>query len=184
MSAKEEQKPPTTQSDGKDASSNSKGRQSGSRRFAGNRNISSAFKGDQSELQGSIYTIDGGNRADKYQKTTEKIAQYVEQECKDSGDLVRAMETLEEFDFAECRPDEPDDVESLGYVEKMVLDNEVKQFVMRTKNYKDNKAKVFSIVFGQCTEALRAELEVRKDWDDQYQELIRARHLARITGVC
>ena len=166
MSAKEEQKPPTTQSDGKDASSNSKGRQSGSRRFAGNRNISSAFKGDHSELQGSIYTIDGGNRADKYQKTTEKIAQYVEQECKDSGDLVRAMETLEEFDFAECRPDEPDDVESLGYVEKMVLDNEVKQFVMRTKNYKDNKAKVFSIVFGQCTEALRAELEVRKDWDD------------------
>lgn len=123
------------------------------------------FKGNNEDLEGFVYTYDGHAKASQFQKTTEKIGEWAKRNCPCFPlDVWKGIETLEEPDFNEWRPDAPENMEDV--VEAAIFKEEVQEYGKRKRAYRDNSTKVYTIVIGQCSEATKAKLEAIDDWDD------------------
>ena len=50
------------------------------------------------------------------------------------------------------------------------MNEEVKEYMLRKRTYKNNKAKMFAVIHGQCSEAMKVKLEGQDDWKEMYKE--------------
>jgi len=48
-------------------------------------------------------------------------------------------------------------------VDKLIIDQEIKQFMDRKSKYTDNKHKAYALILSQCTIRLKNKLESRRD---------------------
>lgn len=67
------------------------------------------------------------------------------------------IDNMEDIDFATLKPKALSD--SMDDVDKMILQQEVNDFVKRKKLYYENTDKVYTIIWGQCSDALQAKLK-------------------------
>lgn len=127
------------------------------------------FIGNLPELQGFVYTYDGYARASQFRRTTEKIGEWTKQNCaKYPLDVWRAINSLSEPDMDEWRPEAPDDPEDV--VDAAVFKEEVQEYGKRKRAFRDNSTKVYTVILGQCSEATKAKLEAREDWESINEE--------------
>lgn len=152
---------------GKDRRENNEHRDNDSRkgersRKWGRPSHNTTFQGDHDELNGFLYTYDSNARANQFNKTTKKIAQWANKELMFSFDIEAAINDLEEQDTNDWKPTQTDAITS--EIEKAIMNEEVKEYMLRKRTYKNNKAKIFAIVIGQCYEALKVKLEGQSDW--------------------
>lgn len=129
-----------------------------------------AFRGDHKDLQGFTYTYDSAARANQYDKTTKKITEWVEKELTFCKDIWRVMSTLKEPDTNSWKPTAPDKDKEMTKMEESLFNEEVKEYVLRKRTYENNTFKVYSIVLGQCSEAMKAKLEGQDDWEDIHEK--------------
>jgi hypothetical protein len=112
-------------------------------------------QGKVAELEGHVYVLGEKHQADKYIKTTEAIAEYVGREySKDMKLLVKGTENAPE------EPPEPaksKKEENPYEVEKYKMN--YTRYMKRNDLYQENKAKVFLIIKGQCTLAMKTKVE-------------------------
>ena len=129
-----------------------------------------SFKGECEDLKGKVYFIGSAKQADNYNNTTEAILEYFLRNYTHGLDLVETLEALKERDFTAEIPVkatvESDASEEEKDAIKEVHKEEMKQFIQRKGMLKTNLVKAYGIILGQCTKALRAKLEQRKDWED------------------
>lgn len=120
------------------------------------------FEGRCTELKGHIYDLKPIGQSDNFMKTTREIGLYVGRTYSDGSDIKLAVETLEMPTFV--MPADPPDDAGRGVV--LAWENRVKAHSKRLLNYESNVKTLFSLVWGQCTEALQAKVEADTNYNN------------------
>ena len=132
---------------------------------------SSTFKGETDSLQGAIYDVGVSNQSELFTTTTKKIAGFAGRTCKEPKDISLAIENLEDPTFPT-----PTKLNVDPALDDILLKNEVDIYVKRKSTYRQNQATMFSVVLGQCTEALKAKLEA----DSNYDSILQSRDVIKL----
>ena len=117
------------------------------------------------ELGENIYVINHPGQADKFVKTTEVILNYIQKTYKNGEDIKKALKAEEDFDFEDVEPsideEKIDTTTPKGFKYKL----EMESFFRRQEQYQRNKSNAHALIYGQCTQAVKGQLQARKDWE-------------------
>ena len=128
-----------------------------------NRYRKASFKGANEELKGHIYDCSSYKQTEQFILTTKQIGLYVGRTYKNSQDIVRLIENLEEPTIP---PIQDIDRTTATEFEKEVWQGRIKQYLRRLEQLEQNKATLYSLIMGQCTRAMEAHLQANEDWDE------------------
>ena len=118
------------------------------------------FHGDIEDLKGHIYDCVSPTDADRYLKTTTKVQEYIGRVFTFGELLSPALESPKDgipklmvpvVTYAD--PGKPTEIE------KLLLTEEVKIHIKKKSSLEENNRKLFSVVKGQCTDAMLARIE-------------------------
>jgi hypothetical protein len=141
----------------------------GRRRGYFNRPKPATFVGTVKELEGFIFDMVGGSRqALMYERTVERITLYIGNEFKEGGDLIKSIENNLSDPIFVIPPDLP---ATASQGEKRLFEKECDEIFDRKKRYRTNNERLYSVVWGQCAENSRAELESSDDFEDVSRKL-------------
>ena len=112
------------------------------------------------QLKGKVYVIaNAGEQADTYTKSTKAIGEYV-------GRVYgREMKKLV-LQLTECGPLEPTYPSEGDEKAKAIWSKEYDHYLKKQEQYRDQKAKVFTIILGQCTKPMRNRVEGTTGYGD------------------
>ncbi len=127
-------------------------------------------RGACEELKDNVCTVGDARMAHSDAKTTEAIANCIQSKFDKGQDVRDAIVTMEQIDMEQCRPEQVDDEENISYVDKLIVQQEVKEFVGRMRKYQDNMNKAYGLIMGQCTQGVKNKLESRDDWEELQAE--------------
>jgi len=113
------------------------------------------FVGRCEELKDYVYDLVGSRSADSYTKTTKEVAEYVGSHYSNGGDARLAVMHLK-MPSLEKPKAPPKDADA---TDMKIWEEEVKEFVKTKIKLKENVKQLYSLVWGQCSEAMRAKLE-------------------------
>jgi hypothetical protein len=151
------------------------------------------FKGGKDELDGNHFDCTGYGQSDRFVKTVEKIADYVGQEYKCGG--IARREVLNQQVVIIAAPTRPvgrsmpgtdgavifapiDAMDVSDYQSaKKIYDTEIHQ-------QKENRQKLFSMVWQQCTENLHAKIKSNREYQKIEQSLDGVELLRVIKLIC
>jgi hypothetical protein len=119
------------------------------------------FEGSIDKLNGYIYDCTY-RQADTYTKTTKQIAVYVGRKYNFGGDVKLAIEKLQRPVLAIPADPSPTATES----EKRIWLKRIDEFVKREAQLESNMTSAYSVVWGQCTDAIIAKLEARDNHEE------------------
>lgn len=122
-----------------------------------------AFSGDHEDLHGFVYTYDSHARANQYDKTTERVAQWVKKELSFNMDIYNSMMKLEEPSTNDWKPKLPENADA---TDRAFFSEEIKEYMLRKRTYANNRSKMYTIVLGQCSDPMKAKLEGQEDWEE------------------
>ena len=162
------------------------GRGRGNRNYTNNYNQKryNSFKGACEELQDSVYTVGDNRQADRYTKTTENIVNYIQRTYEDGQDVKDALVQLEGLDLDLEQPVNNTEEEDLTYMDKLLLQQQVKDFAARKKRYINNMNKAYALILGQCTQAVKNKLEAKENWQEietEHDPIVLLRAIKAIT---
>lgn len=78
-------------------------------------------------------------------------------------DIWRAVVSLEERDIDTWKTTIV--TGTINALKTAIFNEEVKQIMLRKRTYGNIKSKLYNVVLGQCSEALKAKLDWQDDWD-------------------
>jgi hypothetical protein len=116
------------------------------------------FDGRCEELTGHTYdVISLGASADRFTRTTEEIIGYLDKTYKHGADVSTSLQNL----ATEVIPKPTDPVTTGADAEtnKEIWKQEVRVCVSRKAELKENLQKAYALIWGQCSDALRAKIE-------------------------
>jgi hypothetical protein len=133
---------------------------------------SEKFKGGKEELDGNCFDCTGHGQSNRFVKTVQKTADHIGQECKVGGvtrtEVITQAATIvpmptrpvsttttdSQGNVATSPPDAPDisDCQS----EKKIVDCQM-------QHQTENRQKIFSLVWQQCTESMHAKIKAHRD---------------------
>ena len=131
------------------------------------------FEGRCEDLKGHIFDCSDAKHTDLFSTTLKEITDYVGRECKYGGDTRQAIENRTakvpvKFD----PPKEPDRVNATdptsrfkSTTEGKIWEKEIDEHVKRKIIYKENLRTLYSLVWGQCTDYMRAKLESLSNYE-------------------
>jgi hypothetical protein len=114
------------------------------------------FEGRVESLNGYIFDC-SYHQSDEYTKTIKEIAEYVGRTYKYGNDAKLAIEYLRTPVFQ--IPADP--AETASRSEQKIWEKEIDEYVKRKSVYNENMKSAYSVVWGQCSNAMRAKLESR-----------------------
>jgi hypothetical protein len=118
----------------------------------------SKFEGRCEDLSGHIYDYANPRQAaDQFTKTTREICEYLGRTYKYGADTKMALETMAEPTFAE--PTDP--VATATRTQVRIWEKQVDEHVKRGSMLTENLNTAYSLIYGQCSDAMRAKLESR-----------------------
>ena len=92
-----------------------------------------------------------GSQADQFNVTTKALASYARQKCSNPQDVRIAIECHKNV----LIPVPPSRIDIEEEVEKLLLGKDVYAYAKRSQQCRQNKAKIYSVALGQCTEAMK-----------------------------
>ena len=96
-----------------------------------------------------------GSQADQFTATTKALANYAGQKCANPQDIWIAIEGQKDVSIPILTKRTDIDEE----VSKLLLGKEIDTYVKHIQQYCQNKAKIYSVARGQCTEAMNNRLK-------------------------
>jgi hypothetical protein len=187
-------KKPSTTSGGAPKKRWNNGRNKNTKRHASKPALQPAkFRGGKEELDGNYFDCTGYGQSDRFVKTIAKIADLVGQDYK-SGGLTRTEVMTQEAvviplptrpqatiiytEGKETGRTQPDTLDISDYQSaKKIVDYQL-------LNQKENRNKVYSLVWQQCTESMHAKIKSNKDYKDIEEALDGIRLLKIIKLIC
>ena len=117
------------------------------------------------ELKRSIYDTGISSQADQFVLTTKDIASCAGRTCTDPQDIRVALENLDDtlISVPVKRPTVKAMTEEIAV---LLISKDVDLLVKQEQYHHENKAKMYSVVLGQCTEAMKNCLEEDSTYDD------------------
>ena len=141
-----------------------------SKKKFGNRNKSSGnqttFKGKCEELKGNYFDCGGFRPADQFIVTKEALESYVGTKFDRGGDIQKTVENLERITI----PPPMEIADDATTTQTMIAKKQIDLYVMRLQQLEDNIQKLYSVVWGQCTELLQAKLEALPDFKSRIKD--------------
>jgi len=142
------------------------------------------FEGNCDKLKGNISDCTGYNQADTFVKTQERIAMYVGGSSHHSNKMVKAVETLTKPTITTPKPPADHGQEKSNLATKFLWEQEANEAIRDRKEVDSGIQKLYLLVYGQCSEALIARIQLhgkfKKVSDDQDGiELLKI-----ICGIC
>jgi hypothetical protein len=150
------------------------------------------FKGGKEELDGNHFDCTGYGQSDRFVKTVQKIADYVGQEYKCGG--ISRTEVVTQGVYLIPMPPRP--VGTTVTVDGVItttppdaLDISDYQSAKKTVDYQiqnqlENRQKLFSLVWQQCTEPMQAKIKAHRDYQSIEQTLNGIELLRIIKLIC
>ena len=126
------------------------------------------FKGNSTELAGSIFDCSDYKQADTYVTTLKHISEYVGAEYKHGGDIRSSI--INEVRMVIPIPTHPvyvnpDALTPAERVQEMIFKGEIDAFIKRRSILSDNIQKAYSLILGQCTDLLQSKLKQQANWE-------------------
>jgi hypothetical protein len=151
------------------------------------------FLGGKEELDGNHFDCTGYGQSDRFVKTVQKIADYIGQEYKCGG--ISRTEVMTQKATVIPMPARPrgttlTDVNNVvTTIPPDVLDISDYQSAKKTVDYQilhqlENRQKLFSLVWQQCTELMRAKIKAHREYNTIEQNLNGVDLLRVIKLIC
>ena len=155
--------------------------------------VASKFLGGKDELDGNHFDCTGYGQSDRFVKTIQKIADYIGQEYKCGG--ISRTEVMTQRVVVIPLPTRPTGttVTGAGNVVTVtppdVLDISDYQSAKKTVDYQilhqlENRQKLFSLVWQQCTDSMHAKIKSHRDYHSIEQALDGIELLRVIKLIC
>ena len=122
--------------------------------------LTSRFKGHCEDLKGHVYNyMNPHQAADQYTKMTQEICKYIGRSYKYGTDARTALESLNVPVFVQ--PEDPP--ANASWMAIRMWEKRIDELVKKETVLKENLKTVFSLIYEQCSDDLRAKLESRED---------------------
>ena len=121
------------------------------------------FVGRCDELKGFIYDCSDPQQADMYAKTMKEIAEYAGWTCKHGADICKAIESLERPTMVPLA----DPAADTSATDQRIWEKKVDTYVKCENIYEQNIENMYSVILGQCMDAMHAKLESQ----DQFEQV-------------
>ena len=119
----------------------------------------STFKGECKAIEDAIFDCNSPHQSTNYSSSIKRIADHVGSTYSESGDIRRV---IEDRVLPVLAP--PDLADGASTMDAKIWDYEFKAFMARKTTLRTNCEKLFSLLLGQSTPAMRSKLESRDDW--------------------
>ncbi len=137
------------------------------------------FKGGKEEIDGHYFDCTGYGQSDRFMKTVEKIAGYVGQDYKGGGlTRTKVMTQAPVIVPLPPRPITNDVFDISDYQSKKKISDS------KIQNQEENRQKLFSLVWQQCTESMHAKLRAHREYTTIELELNGVGLLRIIKLIC
>ena len=156
-----DRKPTIKKEGGSDKNRRYRGRRNQPRQGVNTPTATAKYKGDTEELHCEIYNIGVPNQAELFTSTTKKVASYAGRTCKYPQDIRLAIKNIEDITISYPLTCGTGDV----IIDNLFLSCDINAFIKREATYESNKATIVSVVIGQCSDALKAKLESKTNYD-------------------
>jgi hypothetical protein len=113
------------------------------------------FQGKCYELKGHIYDCSDSRQSDLYNKTTKEIGEYVGRTYRYGSEVRRAVQKL----TMPSMPVPADPAEGVNKAIVRMWEKKIDEFVKCELALEENLRTLYTLVWGQCTEIVRARLE-------------------------
>jgi hypothetical protein len=151
------------------------------------------FQGGKDELDGNYFDCTGYGQSDRFVKMVQKIADYVGQEYKSGGITHTEVVTQEAVTIPNpTRPvcttitssDGTDTVTPPDALDISDYQGEKKFIDYQVQHQTENRQKIFSLVWQQCTESMHAKIKAHRDYHVIEQTLNGIELLRVIKLIC
>jgi hypothetical protein len=122
------------------------------------------FEGACAELKGSTFDCTGYDQADVYVKTKEQLEIYVGANYSHGGTMANAIDKLAAPTVSEPPPPANYGTDQVNAAEKFKWEMQMKEIYRTQEDIKRLVQKLYSLVLGQCTDALVARVEAHSKY--------------------
>ena len=134
----------------------------------GHNTPASNFKGDTPDMNGHVYqTFNENDDKRQFGKTNEALGRWINMHTKNSGDLLVLYTDLADPVIEKPAPlnaaDKDDPMEQLLWKET------VKDFITRRRSLVDNLRAIYSVIWGQCSQTMKAKIMSIDDYEIKSQ---------------
>ena len=106
---------------------------------------------------------DGNARSDQ---EVRNLRRNLQKEAKEKA----IEETEQAGEEAQLQEQEIMPLKQMNDIDKLLLEQQIKQFSYRKQKYEENKPQVYELIWGQCTQAVKNKIQTRKDWETMDME--------------
>ena len=129
-------------------------------------NKKSQFAGRESAMNGHVFDYTGERTPEKYIRTMKELVAHVGLTYKDyTTDLKEGLERLSLVD-----PTQPDNPPEGNQVAFEIWKMDIKEYREKMKVFANFRAGLYSLVLGQCTDALQERLKSHQDYQTANQD--------------
>ena len=122
------------------------------------------FRGSTAEMNGNVFQcFNEGDTRNQFTKTVEALAGYIAKNLKFHGDLTPLVKDLTEPTIEmpdDLTPDEED-----SPLLKALWNKKVDAYSKRLSYLDSNLKTVYSVIWGQCSETMKAKLKAHDDFE-------------------
>ena len=122
------------------------------------------FEGACAELKGGTFDCTGYDQADVYVKTKEQLEIYVGANYSHGGTMANAIDKLAAPKVSEPPPPADYGTDRVDAAEKFKWEMKMKEIYRTQEDIKRLVQKLYSLVLGQCTDALVARIEAHSKY--------------------
>lgn len=79
-------------------------------------------------------------------------------------DIYKSIVNLKEPNKDDWEPEDPPENATAG--KKAIFAEKVKEYMLRVRTYENNRTKMYTIAYGQCSDDMKCKLEGQDDWED------------------
>ena len=151
-------------------------------RSSGARNATAtSFKGHTTDMNGNIFSCfhEGANQT-QFTKTCEALAEYIARNVKNPGDMMSIAKELKAPNVK--KPAQISSTEK-DLLTLAVWKKQVANYVERLEQVEQNTKALFAIIWGQCSESMKAKLKSLPDYADMNDDSDCVALLKAIRGV-
>jgi hypothetical protein len=138
------------------------------------------FEGRCEDLKGFVFDFTDGKNADIYNLSMKEIAEYGGRTYTYGGDLKFTVESEEKFTLPKPTKVE---VDQLDATHKQIWEKRIDEYVKLDMKLNENCQNLYSLIWGQCTEYMRAKLEAVVGYDKMRTSLNVIRLIKSIKGL-
>ena len=157
------------------------GGQGGSRRNTTTTNAANTFKGTVTDMNGHVFQCYGkATEKNQFARTMKELSNYVGLHFKHhSADIKKMLQLM--ADATLTPPSDPSPSATL--TENLIWQKEVDMFVKRRETYSNNKCALYSVVWGQCSEAMQAKFKSNDNYVNIHENYNSLDVIAAIKGI-